>query len=303
MQVHTIDLLHRGFARRIAAYLVIGPGGPVLIETGPSSCHQTLVRALAGLGFEPRDVEHVFVTHIHLDHAGGAGWWARQGSTIYVHPKGASHLIDPSRLIDSATRLYGNHMEELWGDIPSAPAERVRIVDDGKIIHAAGLDIEPLATPGHASHHHTYRIANLAFTGDLAAIVVPGTGLIEIPTPPPEYDLELWQKSLHRIATLELDVIYPPHFGRVDDVNAHLGQVGRLLEEATELVRRSLEEGQARRAIESAFSDWTRDRFIAAGATEEQLSNLASFNPPVLSLAGILRYWKKRCDLVPSDAT
>jgi glyoxylase-like metal-dependent hydrolase (beta-lactamase superfamily II) len=303
LQVHTIDLLHRGFAGRIAAYLVVGPGGPVLIETGPSSCHQTLVKALAGYGFEPRTVKHVFVTHIHLDHAGGAGWWARQGSTIHVHGKGAPHLVDPSRLIDSAARLYGKHMDELWGDIPSTPAERVRIVEDGEIIRAAGLDIEPVATPGHASHHHSYCIDNLAFTGDLAAIVIPGTDLIEIPTPPPEYDLQLWQESLERIAALELDAIYPTHFGRVDDVSTHLDQVSRLLAEATELVRRSLREGRTKSEIESSFSGWTRDRFISAGATEEQLRNLANFNPPALSLAGILRYWKKKCDLIPSDAT
>ena len=303
MQVHTIDLMHGGFPRRIAAYLLLGPGGPLLIETGPSSCHRALEEALAGHGFEPRDIEHVFVTHIHLDHAGGAGWWARQGSTVYVHTLGAPHLIDPSRLVASAGRLYGDRMEELWGDIPPAPAERVRIVADGEIVRAAGLDIEALETPGHASHHHAYRIADLAFTGDLAAIVIPDTNLIELPTPPPEYDLDLWQRSLDRIAALRLDAIYPTHFGRVDDVSDHLEHVSSLLGEATEFVRQGLQDGLPRSEIVSAFISWTHDRFVSAGATEEQLRDLADFNPPVLSLVGILRYWKKTQGLVPSDET
>ena len=301
MQIHTIDLRHLGFDGRIAAYLLVGPQGPVLVETGPSSCHRALVDGLRTAGFEPRDVHHVFLTHIHLDHAGAAGWWAQHGATVYVHEVGAPHLVDPSKLVASATRLYGERMDLLWGDIPPAPAERVQTVADGDVVAAAGLEVEALATPGHASHHHAYRIGGVVFTGDLAAIVVPGSRLVELPTPPPEYDLELWKRSLLRVAELGAEAIYPTHFGRLEEVDAHLTLVGRLLSEATDLVRRRLEKGSSHEQIDEAFADWTRERLLAPGASSEQLRDITSFNPPALSLAGILRYWKKRRGLTPSS--
>ena len=296
--IHTIDLQHLGLPGRIASFLIDAPVGPILIETGPSSCHRALVEGLARHGFEPVDVEHVFLTHIHLDHAGAAGWWAANGATIYVHEVGAPHLIDPSKLVASATRLYGDRMDELWGDIPPTAADRVRTLIDSETVVAAGLEIESLATPGHASHHHVYRVGTAAFTGDLAAIVIPGTRLVEIPTPPPEYDLELWHQSLERVRALNLGTIYPTHFGRVDAVDDHLHCVHQLLSEATDIVHQKLLDGHSKGQIDSVFSDWTADRLRQAGASDEQLREITNFNPPSLSLAGILRYWKKRSGLV-----
>jgi glyoxylase-like metal-dependent hydrolase (beta-lactamase superfamily II) len=302
MDIHTIDLMHLGHPQRIAAYLVVGPYAPVLVETGPFSCHRALVEGLATHGLTPADLRNVFLTHIHLDHAGAAGWWAQQGATVYVHEKGASHLADPERLIASATRLYRERMDELWGEIRPAPRDRLRIVADGETVTVGGLEIEALDTPGHASHHHVYRIDDIAFTGDLAAVVVPGTGLVEPPTPPPEYDLELWHASLDRVAGFDLRAIYPTHFGRVDEVESHLELVVRLLAEATGLVRRKLEEGLNRQEIDAAFGSWNRERLVAAGATDEQLRDIATIISPQLSLAGILRYWQKRQGLVASKA-
>jgi glyoxylase-like metal-dependent hydrolase (beta-lactamase superfamily II) len=300
--IHTIDLQHLGLPGRIASYLIDAPAGPILIETGPSSCHRALVEGLARHGFAPDDVEHIFVTHIHLDHAGAAGWWAARGATIYVHEIGAPHLIDPSKLAASAARLYGDRMEKLWGDIPPTASDRVRTLTDSETVVAAGLEIEALATPGHAFHHHVYRVGTSAFTGDLAAIVTPENRLVEIPTPPPEYDLELWHQSIERVRALKLSTIYPTHFGQVDTVDQHLDCVHQLLSEGTDLVHQKLLDGQSRRQIDSAFSDWTSDRLRQAGASAEQLREITNFNPPSLSLAGILRYWKKRSGLVPAQA-
>jgi glyoxylase-like metal-dependent hydrolase (beta-lactamase superfamily II) len=181
------------------------------------------------------------------------------------------------------------------------------VVADGEVVRAAGLEIEAIATPGHASHHHVYRVGDAVFTGDLAAIVIPPTdhgqsSLVELPTPPPEYDLELWQRSLERLSDLRPRVIYPTHFGEVEEVEKHIDLVNRLLTESTDIVRREILRGVPRREIVSTFETWTADRLIASGATVEQLRDITAFNPPSLSLAGILRYWKKR-GLVTSDAS
>jgi glyoxylase-like metal-dependent hydrolase (beta-lactamase superfamily II) len=298
-QIHTIDLLHLGLPGRIAAYLVVGPDGPILIETGPSSCREALVSGLAGHGIAPSDVRNVFVTHIHLDHSGGAGWWARQGSTVYVHEIGAPHLIDPEKLVASATRLYGERMDELWGEILPAPAANVRVVTDGEVVMAGGLEVEALNTPGHASHHHVYRIGDVAFAGDLAAIVVEGTAIFELPTVPPEFTPERWQESIDRVLGLDLEAVYPTHFGRVDTVEPHLSAVRHLLGEASETVRALLEDGATRGEIEQGYESWDRQRLFAAGASEDEINGIFDFNPLSVSLAGILRYWKKTAGLVP----
>jgi glyoxylase-like metal-dependent hydrolase (beta-lactamase superfamily II) len=301
--IHTIDLLHLGFPGRIAAYLVIGSEGPILIETGPGSCHEALVAGLAAHGVEPSDVRDVFVTHIHLDHSGGAGWWARHGATVYVHEVGAPHLIDPEKLVASATRLYGDRMDELWGEILAAPEANVRVVTDGEVVEAGGLAVEALDTPGHASHHHVYRIGDVAFAGDLAAIVVEGTPIFELPTVPPEFSPERWEASIDRVLDLDLEAIYPTHFGRVDAVESHLPAVRRLLSEASATVRAMLENGATRDEVAKGYEAWDRQRLVAAGASEDQIEGIFDFNPLSVSLAGILRYWKKKADLVPRKDT
>jgi len=134
VQIETIDLQYRGVSRVIASYLIVGPEGPVLVETGPGSTLETLLAGLNDHGVAPADIRHVFVTHIHLDHAGAAGWWAGQGATVYVHPFGAPHLIDPSKLIASATRIYKDEMETLWGEILPAPPDNVMAIQDGQVI-------------------------------------------------------------------------------------------------------------------------------------------------------------------------
>lgn len=299
MRIHTLDLEHLGHRGRIASYLIEGAARPLLVEAGPSSCLGTLVARLAEHGVSPADVGHVFLTHIHLDHAGAAGWWAEQGATLHVHPKGARHLIDPGRLVASATRLYGRLMDTLWGGVPPAPAEQVHPVEDRELVDVGGLEVEAIATPGHAGHHHVYRIGSSAFLGDLGAILIPGTELVELPTPPPEFDPRLWTASLDRIAKLGLETVFATHFGAVDDVEAHLAHVGVLVERAVEAVEASLESGADRRQVHADFEAWRRSEHEARGAGAEQLGKLDSFNPPALSCAGILRYFEKVRGLVP----
>jgi glyoxylase-like metal-dependent hydrolase (beta-lactamase superfamily II) len=157
MKIHTLDLHFQNLDHAIAAYLVEGPDGYLLIETGPMSTLPALQARLAEHGLSAADVPDVLVTHIHLDHSGAAGWWGQQGARIYVHPMGTPHIIDPSRLWQSASRIYGEEMEALWGSVLPAPAEQVITVRDGEQIEAAGLTLSAIDTPGHAGHHHTYR--------------------------------------------------------------------------------------------------------------------------------------------------
>ena len=148
MTIHTLDLHFQGAAHTIASYLVIGDEGPVLVETGPGSTLTNLLKQLSDHGYSAADIKHILVTHIHLDHAGAAGWWGTRGATVHVHAIGAPHLVDPSRLVSSAARLYGARMDALWGDILPVPEERVRIVEHGEVVNAAGLEIRAVATPG-----------------------------------------------------------------------------------------------------------------------------------------------------------
>ena len=142
MEIHTLDLHFQRQPNTIASFLVIGPSGPVLVETGPMSTLATLREQLASLGYRPADIRHVLVTHIHLDHAGAAGWWAQQGATVYVHPFGAPHLVDPSKLIASATRIYQDELETLWGEIVPAEPFRFVLVIDWFMLIVCGVILE-----------------------------------------------------------------------------------------------------------------------------------------------------------------
>ena len=230
MQVHTLDLHFQGRPHTIASYLVIGPDGPVLVETGPHSTFGELTRGLANHGFLPADIKHVLVSHIHLDHAGAAGWLAREGAHIYVHHVGAPHLIDPTKLMTSATRIYGDKMDTLWGEVLPIPAGQVTSLEDGNKVNAGGLTFTALDTPGHAYHHHVFLLGELAFVGDAAGIQLPGRPFVDLPSPPPEFNLELWQQTIDRLLTLSVTAIYPTHFGRVDNWQQHLQGLRDLLD-------------------------------------------------------------------------
>jgi glyoxylase-like metal-dependent hydrolase (beta-lactamase superfamily II) len=295
MTIETIDLKFQGKPHVIAAFLLRGPDGPVLIETGPSSTLPTLLSALRQLGVDPEHVRDVLVTHIHLDHAGAAGYWARQGARVYVHREGAPHLIDPSKLVASATRIYGAQMETLWGAIPSAPAERVVVVGDGEILEVGGLRIEVIESPGHARHHHVYRLGDVAFTGDAAGIRLPEVDWIDLPAPPPEFDLEAWHVTLARLRGLRLRRLYRTHFdASPGDVDAELRSFDDLLTRGADVVRRMLDLGLDRPAMVARFSDELRAHAGNVGLDAALLEAYELANPRAMSVDGIVRYWRKR---------
>jgi len=294
MEIHALDLNFQQQAQTIASYLIIGPNGPVLVETGPMSTLATLQAQLAKHGYQATDVKHVLVTHIHLDHAGAAGWWAQQGADVYVHEVGAPHLIDPRRLIKSATRIYGNKMDSLWGGILAAPAEQVHSVLDEQIIHVAGLSFKALDTPGHAFHHHAYQLDDVVFTGDAAGIHIPGEFFVDLPAPPPEFQLEIWLKTIERLLSHSFSAIYPTHYGRVDDWRQQLEVLSGLMQVASDFVRVRLNAGIERDQILKDYRAWFAARAQAGGLTEDALAQYEAANPLFMSVDGLIRYWTKK---------
>jgi len=293
VDVYTIDLKFLDLTETIAAYLVVGPGGPVLVETGPGSTLEAAVGGLAALGFAPADVRHVLVTHIHLDHAGAAGWWARQGAQVYVHHVGAPHLVDPSRLLASAARIYGDAMDALWGEMLPVPAERLTTVADDDRIGVAGLTFTAIDSPGHARHHHIFRLGDAAFTGDATGIRLPRSTFTILPSPPPEFDLKAWEDTLARLRRAQFSRLYPTHFGPIDDVREHLDSFDSLIHAAAGFVRERMEAGVERDALIAQYVEWNRSRAQAQGLSQEEFRRYETANPLFMAVDGLMRYWRK----------
>jgi glyoxylase-like metal-dependent hydrolase (beta-lactamase superfamily II) len=294
VKIYPLDLGFQGIPQAIAAYLVVGPEGPVLVETGPASTLEILKVRLTERGFTPADIRQVLVTHIHLDHAGAAGWWARQGTDVYVHHVGAPHLVDPSRLLSSAQRIYGSAMDTLWGETVPAPAERVHPLRDNDTVKAGGLTFIALDTPGHARHHHVFRLGEIAFTGDAAAVRLPGNPFISLPAPPPEFDREAWLETIARLLDQDLITIYPTHFGPLADVRAHLQALADLIDRSAEFVRSRMQAGLGRDELARAYLAWVEERAHTQGLSESDFEVYETANPTSMSVDGIVRYWRKR---------
>ncbi|MFQ5434190.1 MAG: MBL fold metallo-hydrolase [Anaerolineae bacterium] len=294
MKIHTIDLNFQNVPQTIAAYVVMGPDGPVLVETGPGSTLPVLLAELDKLGIQPGDIKQALVTHIHFDHAGAAGWWASQGAHVYVHYFGARHLIAPEKLIASATRIYGDKMDTLWGQILPAPEDRVTAVHDGDKIQAGGLTFTAMDTPGHARHHHVYRLGDIAFSGDAAGINIPGKFMADLPAPPPEFDLEAWLKTVDLLLAQDFTAIYPTHYGRLDNWREHLAEFRPLLQNAADFVKEKLDAGVEREQLLADYTEWNLQRAKAAGLTDAQIHKYITANPLDMSVDGIIRYWRKK---------
>ena len=293
VKIYPLDLDFQAIPQAIAAYLVVGPEGPVLVETGPASTLETLKMRLAEHGYTPADIRHVLVTHIHLDHAGAAGWWARQGADVYVHHVGAPHLVDPSRLLSSAQRIYGAAMGTLWGETLPAPAERVHPLQDNDVVEVRGLTFTALDTPGHARHHHVYRLGEIGFTGDAAAVRLPGNPFISLPAPPPEFDREAWQKTIARLLDQGFATIYPTHFGLLTDVRDHLEALADLIDRSAAFVHKRMQTGLGRDELAKEYLAWVEERAYTQGLPKKEFQVYETANPTGMSVDGIMRYWRK----------
>jgi len=293
---HIIDLRFQGRERVIATAVFQSAGGFVVIDPGPTTCLPALEAGLARLGGSLEDVRTILLTHIHLDHAGATGTVLRRApaARVAVHERGAPHMIDPAKLIASATRLYGDQMEALWGAFEPAPAARVDVLRGGERLRAGDRTLAVAYTPGHAVHHVSYfdEGERTAYVGDTCGIRVAGDYTIAA-TPPPDIDLDLWQASLATIETWQPRALMLTHFGLVDGAAAHLAHYRQVLRESADVVRRSLEEGESDEGRVASFVAHMR-----AGARgslpEHEAVALEAAAPFEQIWAGLARYWRRQ---------
>src|SRR5437870_6408127 len=293
MLVHVLDTRQLGRPGIIAATAVETNEGLVLFDTGPESTFANVAEQLQDAGLAARDVRHVFLSHIHFDHAGAAWRFAELNATIYVHPRGAPHLIDPTKLVESATRIFGNDMQRLWGRFAPILAERVKILEDNDVVSVAPFEIRAIATPGHASHHHVYRWNDNVFGGDIAGVRI-GNGPPIPPFVPPELQIESWHESIAKIRELNPTNIYLPHFGSVKGcVAVHLDALDERVTRWSEWFREKISAGFREPDLVAAFARLEHDDLIANGATEELARDYETVDPSYMAVPGAIRYWQK----------
>jgi glyoxylase-like metal-dependent hydrolase (beta-lactamase superfamily II) len=274
--MRVIDVMHLGRPHVIGCWEVDG----ALVDPGPESSLETLLSALEG-----EQPQAVVLTHIHLDHAAATGAIVRRWpeTPVYVHERGAPHLIDPSKLLASAERLYGDAMESLWGEIVPVPEENVRALAGGETV----LGMRVAYTPGHASHHVCYlhEETGTAFVGDVAAVLIPGTNLVVPPTPPPDIDVETWLESIELVEGWKPERLAVTHFGAIEEPAEHLATVRERLAEEARL---------ARELDEEAYEQRHRALIASRAATEQAAEELIQCVPPQYQWRGLDRYWRKR---------
>ncbi len=291
--VITLDLNFQGKTQTIASYLIRHSSGVVLIESGPGSSITGLQSGLAANGLTVSDVTHVLLTHIHLDHAGAAGWLARQGAQIYVHPIGAPHMLNPEKLLASAARIYGDQMEKLWGEFLPVPKDRLVIAGDGEEIVIGNLHFVPIATPGHAEHHNIYLFEDICFSGDVGGVRIPGYQYLRVPMPPPELHFGKWRESIARLKKEKFTHIAPTHFGIFDDPVWQLNAVEKDLNESERWIEQAMLPKPQIEDLRRQFTDWINEAGQQQGLNADVVKAYELANPPGMSADGLLRYWNK----------
>jgi glyoxylase-like metal-dependent hydrolase (beta-lactamase superfamily II) len=298
MRVETIDLGFMGTEEIIASFLLMGEGSAAIVETGPTSCIDDLMRGLKDHGVTPEEVEQVFLTHIHLDHSGASGNLMEllPNAAFYVHEIGYPHLVDPSKLLKSATRLYGDRMEELWGEVRPVSEDRLVKLEGGEEIEAAGGVVRAHYTPGHAYHHLAFHEPGTGhlFAGDVAGVRLPGQSYVKPPTPPPEVDIDAWKGSIETLREIEPKILCPTHFGSYEDVERHLGELEQRLEDWLLLVEQRMEEGHSQEDIAEELGAKGDEEMLREGANPEESERYELAANYEMLAAGIMRYVSRR---------
>ena len=294
LAVSTLDTRYLGIEGTASAFVVQGNGGAVLVECGCAVAFDGLVGQLAALGLAPRDLAALFVTHIHLDHAGSAGHFAREGVPVFVHPRGVRHLAEPSRLIAGSRAVHGPRYDRFYGDPLPIAAERLHAVEHGGVVEAAGLRFEAIETPGHARHHHAWLVghagerAELVFTGDVLAMVSPGSTHISIPVPPSDIDIAAWRESVRRLRALPRDLRAVLTHGGERPLGAHLDAFVARMNEELPLLAELVELAKTDAAgADARYRDFLVPRARAAGVSEELIAALLGKAFRGMNLAGI----------------
>lgn len=293
MVVHTLDLRFQNTPGVVAAFLIEAGKELVLVETGPGSTLPTLHHEIRTLGFAPENIRHVFVTHIHLDHAGAAGWWAQQGATVYVHPQGAKHLIDPSKLMSSARQVYGGKLDSLWGEMLPAPEDKVVTLADGESVKIGKVKFTAINTPGHARHHHAFACDGVCFTGDVAGVRLQGCDYLSVAAAPPQFDSVAYLDSITRLHDADFEKLYLTHFGEVTDVSRHLSAYAQRVGRVHDQIQEMMQQGWSGDALRKAYSQSEYGEALRAGASEEQWRGYELANSSAMCADGIALYCEK----------
>lgn len=294
--VHILDLGFQNTPQSIAAFLIETSVGPVLIETGPHSTLPALEAGLAQKGYQLKDIQHVFLTHIHFDHAGAAWVFAEHGANVYLHPFGEKHMADPTRLYNSAKMIYKDMMEVLWGQLKPIPKSLLHTAAHGEKFLIGDTEIVAWHTPGHAVHHIAWQVGTHLIAGDVAGVKI-GPGMVVIPCPPPDINIEHWKNSIDIIARLDLEAVYLVHFGKVTDLASHFKDLRYILQDWADWMRPHYEAGTDPNVITPQFVAYVRQQLIDYGTPEEYLDAYEIANPSYMSVRGLLRYWRKKLEI------
>lgn len=300
MKIETIDLGFVGEREVIASFLLAGDNSAAIVETGPTSCMDNLLRGMEDNGVAPEDVRQVFVTHVHLDHAGASGNLAEvlPNATFYVHEVGHKHMVDPSRLVKSAGRIFGeDRMEELWGEVRPVPEDRlVTLKGEGEELEAADGVLSAHYTPGHAYHHLAFHEAEsgMLIAGDVAGIRVPGQSFVLPPTPAPEVDIEAWQGSIEAIRKISPKSICPTHFGSYEDVERHLSELEQRLQASLLFVEERMDAGRSQEDIAEEYAAMIDEELLREGAGEEEFRRYQVTGDYGIQVTGLVRYVSRR---------
>ena len=296
INTRVIDVEYLGMSQYIACCLLEG-NGPAIIDPGPTVSLGKLEEGLRHAGLSLDDLGSVLLTHIHLDHAGATGTIVKRNPRIkvYVHQKGAPHMIDPQRLLTSAERLYGEQMDVLWGDFLAVPEENIQVLSGGESLEVADRRLQVAYTPGHAAHHVSFldTSTGTAFVGDTAGIRIANDPFVLPVTPPPDIDLEIWESSLQKIEAWKPERLFVTHFGQADGVEGHLGRFREHLDEWATAVRLGIESNAT---DEQCLEEFTAsvDSRLNESLSANKVPLYQQGGAPWMSWPGLARYWRNK---------
>lgn len=290
-KIHVIDLHFLEEQHAIGSFLIETQQGPVLIETGPETTFSYLKKGIEDLGYALEDIKHVFLTHIHFDHAGAAWKFAKHGAKIYVHPIGLPHLENPERLWNSAAQIYKEDMDRLWGNMEPIANELLVPAADGDSFDFGNCQINVIYTPGHAVHHNAYQLNDVIFTGDVAGVKI-GNGPVVPPCPPPDINIELWKESISKIRAAKPESLYLTHFAKQDAPQTLLDELEFMLDDWANYMKVFYDNTIPSEKVVPEFMEYTHSQLREKGLSEVEIQVYEYANPSWMSVNGLLRYWK-----------
>jgi len=296
--VFVLDTKHLNLDGKVAVFLLASAhkdGHFALIETGPESTLPVIKAAIKEAGFDLNKLTDILLTHIHLDHAGAAGALVKEtGATVYVHERGAKHMLDPSRLLDSATRIYGELMDTLWGGMQAIPEDKLKVLRGGESLSILGHKLDVLYTPGHASHHVAFFLNNKdMFTGDVAAIRLTGSDVVRPAVPPPDINLELWQESIAKLKEAKPERLFLTHYGMTDKVTEHLTTVLLKNKAWAEQILEGMLQNEDTETLVKRITEYGNAELKASNTPPEVMERHQQSSNYEMTVTGLVRYWTK----------